>query len=64
LGQNTIKFGYNGLLISRQKACYKGHDGVNVPRWNLEIEPFVAQRIVQTKEDMRKLGVVKDHMSP
>jgi hypothetical protein len=26
-----------------QKTCWKGYDGVDVPKWNFEIEPFVAQ---------------------
>jgi hypothetical protein len=25
------------------EACWKMYDGANVPRWNLEIEPFVIR---------------------
>jgi hypothetical protein len=35
---------------------------VDVLRWNLEIEPFVVQWIVQMEEDTYGLGVVEDHM--
>jgi len=38
-----IKFEHNGLQISCQKACYRGYDDANVPKWNLEGEPFVVQ---------------------
>jgi len=64
LGQNMIKFGHGGFNMSRQKACWKGYDGVDVQRWNVEVEPFVAQQIVQMEENMHGLGVVEDHMSP
>jgi hypothetical protein len=37
-----IKFKHNGLQVSRQKAYWKRHDGVNALRWNFEIEPFVV----------------------
>jgi hypothetical protein len=37
-----IKFGHNGLYIFHQKPCWKGYDGVDVLKWNLEVEPFVA----------------------
>jgi hypothetical protein len=40
------------------------YDGVNISRWNVEVEPFVAQWIVQMKEDMCELRVVENHMSP
>jgi hypothetical protein len=46
------------------KACWKRYDGANVPKWNLEVEPFVIQWVVQMEEDTHGLGVVKDHMSP
>ncbi len=42
LGKNMIKFEHDGLQISCQKICWKGYDGVNASRWNLEVEPFVA----------------------
>jgi hypothetical protein len=29
---------------------------------NLEVEPFVAQWVIQMEENTRELGVVKDHM--
>jgi hypothetical protein len=35
-----------------------------VSRWNLEVEPFVAQWVIQTKEDMCELGAVGGHMPP
>jgi hypothetical protein len=38
-----IKFEHNRFQITCQKACWKGYDGANAPRWNLEVEPFVAQ---------------------
>jgi hypothetical protein len=38
--------------------------GANTPRWNLEIELFVARWVVQMEEDTHRLGVVKHHMSP
>jgi hypothetical protein len=43
LAQNMIKFKHDGLEISRWRTCWKRYDGVDTPRWNLEIEPFVAQ---------------------
>ncbi len=58
-----IKFEHNGLQISCQKACYRGYDDANVPKWNLEGEPFVVQWIVQKDGDMLMLGMVKDCMS-
>jgi hypothetical protein len=24
------------------RACWKGYDGANTPRWNLEVEPFIV----------------------
>jgi len=27
----------------RQQACWKEYDGAKALRWNLEVEPFVAQ---------------------
>jgi hypothetical protein len=39
------------------------YDGVNTPKWNFKIKPFVAQWIIQSKEDACKLGAIKDHMS-
>ncbi len=33
--------------------------GANVPRWNLEAEPFIAQWILQMEKHTHKLGVVK-----
>ncbi len=47
-----------------RKTCWKGHDGANVSKWNLEVEPFDAQWIVQKEEDMCMLGVVEGHMLP
>jgi hypothetical protein len=37
-----IKFGHDGLQISYWRACYKRYDGVNTPRWNFEVESFIA----------------------
>jgi hypothetical protein len=59
-----IKFGHDELQMSYQKACWKGYDGANTPKWNLEIEPFVVQRVVQMEENTQRLGVVEDHMPP
>jgi hypothetical protein len=50
--------------MSHQRTCYKGYDGANILRWYLKIKPFVAQWIIQMKEDMHKLGAIGDHMSP
>ncbi len=59
-----IKFGHDGLRISCKKTCWKGYDGVDVLKWNFEVEPFVAWWVVQMEEDTHKLGVVEDHMPP
>jgi hypothetical protein len=40
------------------------YNNANSPKWNLEVEPFVVQWIVQKKEDTCVLGLVKDHMVP
>ncbi len=37
---------------------------LNVLKWNLEVEPFVARWIVQTKEHKCKLKAIGDHMLP
>jgi len=36
-----VKFGHDGFQVSYQRACWARHYGVNVSRWNLEVEPFV-----------------------
>jgi hypothetical protein len=36
------KFEHNGPQISFHRTCWKTYDGANIPRWNLEVEPFVA----------------------
>jgi hypothetical protein len=59
-----IKFEHDGPQIFRQKTCQKGYDSVAAPRWNLEVEPFVARWVVQMEEDTHKLGVVEYHMLP
>jgi len=59
-----IEFEHNGFQIFHWKACWKGYDGVNISRWNLEIEPFVAQWNVQMNENMCELRAIKDHMPP
>jgi hypothetical protein len=64
LNYNIIKFGHDGPQMSYQRACWKGYNGENVPRWNLEVESFVARWVVQMEEDMHGLGVVEDHMPP
>jgi hypothetical protein len=38
-----IKFEHHGLQISYWKACQKGYDGVDIPKWNLEVEPFIVR---------------------
>jgi hypothetical protein len=38
-----IKFGHYGPQMSHQKVCWKRYDGANAPKWNFEVEPFVAQ---------------------
>jgi hypothetical protein len=50
-----IKFGHDGFQISCWKACYKQYDGANAPRWSPEIEPFIAQWIIQMEENMHEL---------
>jgi hypothetical protein len=25
------------------RACWKGYDDENIPKWNFEVKPFVAQ---------------------
>jgi hypothetical protein len=40
------------------------YDGVNALKWNLEVEPFVAQWVVQMEENTHGLRVVEDHMPP
>jgi hypothetical protein len=37
-----IEFGHNVLQISHKKTCWKRYDGVDVPKWNLKIKPFVV----------------------
>jgi hypothetical protein len=34
------KFGHDGLQISC--GCQTRYDDVNIPKWNLEVEPFVT----------------------
>ncbi len=63
-GQNVINFKHNGPHLSCQKTYCRGYDGAYVLKWNLEVEPFVARWVVQKEEDMCKLGVVEDRMSP
>ncbi len=50
------------LNISLENMLFKGYDGVDTFRWNLEVEPFVARWIVQMEKDMHGLGALKDHM--
>jgi len=38
-----IEFRHDGFQKSYWRACWKGYDDANTPRWNLEIEPFVVQ---------------------
>jgi hypothetical protein len=59
-----IKFNHDGPQMSCQKTCWKGYDGANALKWDLKVEPFVAQLIVQMEEDTHKLWVVEDHMPP
>jgi len=40
----------------------KWYDGGNFSKWNFEIKQFVAQWVVQIKENMCKLKVIEDHM--
>jgi hypothetical protein len=54
----------NGLQVSCQKTCCNGYDGVNILRWNLEVERFIVQQDIQREENTFVLGVVEDHMSP
>ncbi len=56
-----IRFEHNGSQISCQKACWKGYDGAETPRWNFEIEPFVAHWVVQKEEDTCMLVAVENH---
>jgi hypothetical protein len=50
--------------MSHQKTCWKGYDGVDAPKWNLEVEPFIAQWIIQTEDHIHELGMVEDHNLP
>jgi hypothetical protein len=59
-----IKFRHDGPQMSCWKAYWKRYDDANASRWNLEVEPFVARRVIQMEEDTHGLGVIKDHMSP
>jgi hypothetical protein len=60
-----IKFKHDGLQMSCRKACWKGYDGVDAMRWNLEVELFVALWVVQMEKDMHTwVGVVENHMPP
>jgi hypothetical protein len=59
-----IEFEHNALQISHQITRWKGYDNANTPKWTLEIEPFIVQWIVQTKENMHEVKVVGDHMPP
>jgi hypothetical protein len=38
-----IKLKQNGLQMSCWRTRWKGYDGVDVLKWNFEVEPFVAQ---------------------
>jgi hypothetical protein len=40
------------------------YDNANTPRWNLEVEPYVVQWIIQKEKSTCVLGLVKDHMVP
>jgi hypothetical protein len=37
-----VKFRHDGPQVSCEKTCLVRHDGVNVSRWNLEVEPSVV----------------------
>jgi len=43
-----IRFEYDGFQISYRR---KGYHDVNNLKWNIEIEPFVAQWVAQREED-------------
>jgi len=43
MGQNMIELRHNGFQISCWRTFWKRYDGVDVPKQNLELEPFVAQ---------------------
>jgi hypothetical protein len=40
------------------------YGGVDISKWNVEVEPFVAWWIVQIEEDKHGLGTIEDHMPP
>ncbi len=40
----------------------KWYDGGNSSKWKFEIKQFVAQWVVQIKENMHELKVIEDHM--
>ncbi len=46
------------------RTCWKGYDRADAPWYNLEVELFIAQWIVQMEEDMHGLRVVKYHILP
>jgi len=56
------KIWHDGPQMFRRRVGWKGYDGANVPRWNLEDEPFVVWWVVQMEEDTNRLGVVENHM--
>jgi len=41
-GWKMIRFKHNGSQISCWRTCWKGYDGPNASRWNLEIKPFIV----------------------
>jgi hypothetical protein len=58
-----VEFGHDELQMSHQRTCWKGYDGANGPRWNLEVESLVVRWVIQMEEDTHGLGVVENHMS-
>jgi len=59
-----VKFGHDGPQVYCQKTWWAGHDGVNISRWNLEVEPFVVWWIIQKQKNTHMLGVSKNYMIP
>jgi len=57
------KIRHDGLQIFRQKACWKGYDGVGILRWNLEVESFVTRWIVQMEKNTLAGGGERSHVA-
>jgi hypothetical protein len=62
-GLPSFHFGSVNLIFTLSQSRVMTYDGVDISKWNLKVEPFVAQWIIQMKENMYELGGVKYHMA-